>query len=89
MRKLRDGGNVYAERGRLEKAIVLSSFIAKHFAPVTQELVDVLPEQPHEWWQAVCKETDTKYPSLATMEAVVGMLSQQIAEPQRSPVFGL
>lgn len=73
MRRLEDRTNYYAEAHRLDKAATLAEFIKKHYG-AKQSVIDMLPYQSYEWWGSTAKEAKVNPPSVACVEAIIGIL---------------
>lgn len=80
MRRLEDRTNYYAEAHRLDKAATLAEFIKKHYG-AKQSVIDLLSTQSYEWWGSTAKEAGTNPPSVACVEAIVGILSADRPHP--------
>ena len=76
MRRLEDRTSGYAEYLRLLKAEKLAECIREHYGPVNQALIDALPTQSAAWWTSLALAADVHPASPATVEAVIGLLSQ-------------
>lgn len=88
MRKLRAVDNSHAELARFNKAMKLAAAIRLGYGPINQEVLDALPTQPNDWWVSLAKAAEVRPPSPATVEAVIGLLTQELPMHD-SPLKGL